>query len=351
MLPCVLRHRYLAPILAERDLQRVLVEEGSPVQRRGGQQCVVQDALRHVPVACVAVDLTHPGGKQDQRDGGTALTVCRPVGEVKGCREALGAVRRADAACQVHFPPADVRKHIAQVVQKQCVPGFRRQIRNAAVEVQRPHAVPVCLVQMPDVGVILRAGAVPDIHIRVVGSQSALREEETRHVQVGCVAGVTVQGDQCQLDFLMPRRGEGGCPLRDERPADGFAQALHNLQESVPPGRSVVGNRRLDQVTGAVQLMVSPHPEDLFRHQLLMGGVQIAVRALCRLHAGDQLLAEGKMLLHSLRVLDSQISDCLHPFGDIRVKENMRTPSVLQEIEAHGIKAPAVLKAAAHVFD
>ena len=82
-----------------------------------------------------------------------------------------------------------------------------------------------------------------------------------------------------------------------------------------------------------------------------MGGVQIAVRALCRLHAGDQLFAEGEMLLHSLRVLDSQISDCLHPFGDIRVKENMRTPSVLQEIEAHGIKAPAVLKAAAHVFD
>ena len=67
---------------------------------------------------------------------------------------------------------------------------------------------------------------------------------------------------------------------------------------------------------------------------LLMLGVEVPVRALCALHTVDQLLAKRLVLAHTNGIRLYQISYSFYPFGNVRVKKDVRLFARLGIVEA-----------------
>jgi len=88
-----------------------------------------------------------------------------------------------------------------------------------------------------------------------VGLGATLIDKEPGQVQVAPLAGDAIELDQRQLDFLVP----GVTPFLawpwTEHRGDIVGVAAQHVEQFALAGALVVGHRRLDQVSGAVQLV------------------------------------------------------------------------------------------------
>ena len=255
--------------------ERILVEEAVAAQRHAGDQAVVGLALEHVGVLAVAAHQEQAVVPQADADGGARLAISRVVGQIVGDGEALVARRRADAAGQVHLVLRHVVPDFVHRGQQPFVAGDRRRVGHREVEVHRPHRVADHLRLFADRLVVLGVLAEQLAAVRL----AALVEKEQRQFEVAFLLGGPVELDEGQLDLLV---AAGLVALVGaENRVDVVGQFAGDLEQLVLAGGLPVGDRRLDQVAGAVQFVAElvAFPAILRLDEGVIG-VEVAVRLL-----------------------------------------------------------------------
>ena len=197
------RNSYLTPVFFKSDLERIFVKEGFAVKRGRGKHSVVKHALGKMPIFGLLGETAHTRREHHHGNGAAALGVSRAVGQVIRDGKALGRRRGANTACNIHFLVCDIRKDLFQILKQKGIVRFGGKVGNAAVKVERAHAVTVGTLQVTDIHVILRAKAVVLINGLVLFVVAAHLQKEARHLQVFFSFGVAVKLDECQLDLLV----------------------------------------------------------------------------------------------------------------------------------------------------
>ena len=180
-------------------------------------------------------------------------------------------------------------------------------------------------------GMVLRMGA--------ARLASAFPYEIIREICVFRVSGRLRQFYQRELDLLVAGRREGGRLFYIENVVDQIGVVGHEAQEPVLPRRVAVGDRGLDQVAGAVELVLRAVGEPAFGVYMPEIRVEVAVGHAVLLYevhgVVDDLLELGAALL------GRQVSDGLHPLRHVGVKEDVRLVGVaLLPAEREGVEAP-----------
>src|SRR5699024_4479177 len=110
--------------------------------------------------------------------------------------------------------------------------------------------------------------------------------------------GLAEQLHQCHLDLGVT--GGAVAAMGPEGVGDEVGEAGGDLQQAGVPGAAVLGQGRLDQVTGAVQLVVvgEVRPAPLPAQLLVVDGVQVPVLVL----GGGDPAGDSALQLEQLRV-------------------------------------------------
>src|SRR6185312_12347873 len=127
--------------------------------------------------------------------------------------------------------------------------------------------------------------------IEIVRAASALVDEIGGERQVPAVAGEAMEFEQGNLDFLMPAIAALLPFARAEGRSNMVDVAQHDVEEAAPAGRLAIGDGALQQVPGAVELMiVAQVGPALVRLAPEIPAIEIAVRRLRPFQAIDDRL-------------------------------------------------------------
>ena len=211
----------------------------------------------------------------DAGDRRTRLGV-RAVGrQLVPVTERLLGVPRADSAGQVCLgghhvvPPADRR------LQQRVVAGLEVDIDDARLEVERPHGVTHVSVRVAYGQVVLEVSAAPAPDF----SLATFVDELPGQFEVAAFAGEPVELDECGLDLGVSV--DAGVAVAQEHLDEVVGEAPGDREEPFVAAYPGAGNRRLDQVAGAVHLVaVLQLGVALGRLDHLVVGVEVAVVAL-----------------------------------------------------------------------
>ncbi len=250
------------------DFERVLVEEGAAVARQAGHGTVVEREFHRVGVAAVGAAAEHPGGPEDEADGGAGLGVGGLVGEVVVLGEAFVGGSRADAAGDVHLLGGEVVPEDFEGGRQGVVIVLGGDVGHAGIEVHGADGVAddaglfadgqvglIVLVALLDEGCGIAAVA-DRFFGEVVGLLAALVDEELREIEVTAFARDAGQLDEGELDFLVAAVAAALAFAGAEDGVDVVGIAAHDVEELALSGGLEIGDGALDQVAGAIELVV-----------------------------------------------------------------------------------------------
>ncbi len=304
-------------------LQRVHVEEVAPVERHARKDGVVQGALVVVGEARLAGREQQPERQHAARDRRAGLGV-GPVGrQLVGVAEGLVAVPGPERAGQVGAR----RQHVVEAPQdggqERRVAGLDGDVDRPAVEVQLADGVPGHGRRRPDRSVVLP----------VDGAEAVLAEQAVTapvelvdgQVEPAPLAGQAVQLDERHLDLGVPV--DAVAPARAELVVDPGREPLGHRQQPPVAERPLPGDRRLEQVAGAVQLVAPLQVvEGPVGCRQLDVGVEVAVRPLGRGHQLDRRVGQpGELGVGPAAELPA---DGLEPLVDVGVQERVDVAAV-----------------------
>ena len=178
--------------------------------------------------------------------------------------------------------------------------------------------------------------------VRLLVVFAALLDEIVGEVEVLLRARRIVQLDERQLDFGVAA-GEKARVLFDVEPLVDIVGVLnHRGVQLIVYARLVQGDRRLDEMSRAVQLVLGPLLEDILRLVHLEIAVEIPAGQLAVADIGDRLVRP----LFQLRVLffGENVRNALQPLGDVAVPKDVRLARVVADA-LHRMEAPRFLKA------
>jgi hypothetical protein len=223
----------------------------------------------------------------------------------------------ADTAGDVELALDHVLPLSRQCLQQQGLTRLEVEVGGAGGEVECADGVALDRGRLTHRHAILERGRAV-VAVLPDPAAAPLVEEERGQVEMAPLAGLAVQLDQRHLDLRMAVGG--GAPVWPEHGVDAVDEPPGDTEQPVVAGGAPVGDRRLDQVPGAVELVavgeVGPAPARL-RDRVV--GVDIAVVALGRRHQLDQRLAARAQLV-ARRAGDFERGR-LQPLVDVGVHE------------------------------
>src|SRR5690606_35774072 len=159
--------------------------------------------------------------------------------------------------------------------------------------------------------------------LEVVRSRAAGVDQAQREIEVAALAGGAVELDEGQLDLLMAVVAALGRAAGAELAVDEVGVAAHHLQQGGLAGGLVVGDARLDEVPGAVQLVgVAQIGEALAGFDDGEVDVQVAVVLLRACEERDRLV-HGRVQV-GVVLAGERVGGGLDPLGDVRLPEDVR---------------------------
>ena len=255
--------------------KRVLVEVRLAVQGHAGQDAVVECRLHglgepRLPSFDQEAPRPHESANRRAR-----LGICRVIRKfvvlaerlaLPPCPEATGHIRLALKRTR----PKRVRRHA-----KSLVTGLHRDVRKGASEVRETNRMADGFGLFPDREVILMVGR--SSHNRWLLATHL--QQEHRFVEITAVAGLPEELDHREFDFLVAVGASSRS--RTERRADVVGQPDADIQQGSPSSGSMVRDGSLDQVAGAIHLVlvgeISPTVRRKVEHEIR---VEVAIGLL-----------------------------------------------------------------------
>ena len=186
------------------------------------------------------------------------------------------------------------------------------------------------------------------LDVEVMRLRPALVDKVGGQVEIALLAGGMIELDQRQLDLLMAAVTALLPFLAAKNRGDIVGVATDHVEQRSLPGRLVVSDAGLDQVPGAVQLVVvaQVRPTVLLLDCRVVG-VDIAVGLLRRHIQRDDLVYQG--VERRIRVRGQAVGCGLYPLGHVRIPKIVRYGLVWLPVKPHSVDAASGL--ALVVFD
>ena len=233
------------------QVQGVGVEEGPPVRARGGGDDVVRRALDQVGVPHVTGCQEQSPRHHRRRDPRTGLAVGAVRRQLPVLAEPLVLVPAAHAAGQVGPPGHGALPLPDDGIDQLVVRGVDADVDGRRREVQRPDGVPAPDVGLADRHVVLEVRpAQRDVG---EGAVPAPVEEQPRLLGVPRLVQRPAQLGQAHLDLRVA--ADALHTVGAERRADVVRSPPRRLDQGVRTAGPHPGDRGLQQVAGAVQLV------------------------------------------------------------------------------------------------
>ena len=214
------------------------------------EDVVEQRALDQVRVLVLAGGQQEPPAQHDRRDARAGLRVGAVGRQLEVIAERLVLVMRADSAGDVRTAGHAVRPLPANRRLPARVTGLGRDVSAPDGEVEARTASPRMTVAR---GPACRPGSTPGRRMPAQGTGSAALHEQAGEFKVAVVPGRAGQLRERHLDFRMTAHAHP--TARAELVVDVIGQAARDLRQQVVVTSPQPGDRRLEQVAEAVQLM------------------------------------------------------------------------------------------------
>ena len=229
-------------------LLHVRIEEGFSVERDPRQERVVYHEFSRVGVFRVGLEQRHAPREKRERQVRAGLGVGRHVWQIVIAHEGLVDTCLAYRPRHVHPAVNYIVKYGGDGIAEAAVASHTREVGRSRVEIAGPDRMAFCGPLIGHRGMVLRMGA--------ARLASAFPYEIISEICVFRVSGRLRQFYQRELDLLVTGRREGGRLFYIENVVDQIGVVSHEAQEPVLPRRVAVGDRSLDQVAGAVELVL-----------------------------------------------------------------------------------------------
>lgn len=165
--------------------------------------------------------------------------------------------------------------------------------------------------------------------VRLLVVLSPLLEEICGKVEILLLPRGAVQPHEGELYFGMPAGAEARVLLHIEALVNIIGILYHRGEQLFVGAALVQGDRRLDEVPRAVQLVIGAPRKDIFRLVHLKVAVEIAAGKLARADVGDRLVRPRFQLRVGL--FREDVGDAFQPFGDVAVPKDMRLVCVVAD--------------------
>ena len=190
---------------------------------------------------------------------------------------------------------------------------------------------------------------VRSVHRRIdfLGALAALIDKKLRERKPLALPRMRIQADERKLDLGMSARREARIPLHIKPIVDIFRVLFHDGEQFAVHAARVERDRRLDEVSRAVQLVLGALRENFVGLVHLIIAVEIAARKLGAGNGIHRFIDDGADLGVGIVLL--QISGGFQPFCHVRIVKNMGR--ILPPDAGNGGEAPRLRKPAIHVFE
>ena len=177
---------------------------------------------------------------------------------------------------------------------------------------------------------------------------STLLDKEGGKIEVFFVRCGIVQTDEGELDLRVPAGGECRIFFDVKALVNVVRIADHRRIQLFVHARLVQGDRRLDEVSCAIQFVLGTLFKNVFRLVHLKVTVEIPAGKLIGTDVRDRFVRP----LFQLRILffGENVRNRFQPLSDVRIPENMRLVRVVADA-LHGAESARLLEALVHIVD